>query len=88
MTTIVPVDLVDLLLEVVHVDGDLLTPDTRFIDLGRTSSDELDLLVAIEDRYRITVDFPAFVALETVGELAEAIAAATAEGGGRRLGGA
>jgi acyl carrier protein len=88
MTTIVPGDLVDLLLEVVHVDGDLLTPDTRFIDLGRTSSDELDLLVAIEDRYRITVDFPAFVALETVGELAEAIAAATAEGGGRRLGGA
>ena len=86
MTTIVPEDLADLILQIVHVDDDLITPDARFTDLGRSSADELDLLVAIEDRYRITVDFEAFAALETVGELADAIADATAEGGRRRLG--
>jgi acyl carrier protein len=86
MTTTVPDELTSLLLQVVDVDDQLITPDARFADLGQTSADELDLLIAIEDHYRIAVDFETFASLETVGELADAIAAATAPGGHRRLG--
>ncbi|GIE29378.1 hypothetical protein Ait01nite_024230 [Actinoplanes italicus] len=86
MTTTVPDELTTLLLKVVNIDDRLITPDARFADLGQTSADELELLIAIEDHYRIAVDFEAFASLETVGELADAIAAATAPEGHRRLG--
>jgi len=75
----VPVEIHSLVARILEVDADLVTPDALFTDLGRTSLQEIELLTAIEDRYRITLDFGTFVDLKTVGDLSIAIAAATGQ---------
>ena len=76
MTAPVPGVLAGLIAHVVGVDESLVTRDAAFADLGRSSADEVELLVAIEDYYRITLDFGAYVDLATVGDLADAVEAA------------
>jgi acyl carrier protein len=84
MTTPAPTQLTGLITQILRVDDDLVTREADLTDLGLNSAGELELLVAIEDHYRITVDFQAFASLDTVGKLADAIASAT-ENGSRRL---
>ena len=75
MTPIVSGELAGFIAQTLHVDAGILTPQARFADLGRTSFAEVELLNLIEDHYRITLDFETYLSLETVGALAEAIAA-------------
>jgi acyl carrier protein len=77
MATTVLSEITDLVARIVGVDAALVTPEACFVDLGRTSYHEVEMLVAIEDDYHITVDFSTYLSLETVGALADAIAAAT-----------
>ena len=72
-------ELIDLVARILEIDAGLVTPDALFADLGRTSLQEIELLTAIEDRYRITLDFGTFVDLKTVGDLSIAVAAATGQ---------
>jgi acyl carrier protein len=72
-----------LIAEKLHVDIDELTTDTRFDELGRTSTQELELLTEIEDRFKVTLDFGAYLTAATVGELVEALTAALRAGDGR-----
>jgi len=73
----VPAEITSLVAQILEIDAGLVTPDVLFTDLGRTSLQEIELLTAIEDRYRITLDFGTFVDLKTVGDLSIAVAAAT-----------
>ena len=73
----VPAEITSLVAQILEIDAGLVTPDALFADLGRTSLQEIELLTAIEDRYRITLDFGTFVDLKTVGDLSIAVAAAT-----------
>ena len=81
MTTAVPVPtrLIGLIAGILEIDATLVTPDSAFADLGRDSAQEIELLVAIEDRYRITLDYETFADLRTVGDLAGMVAAAAGE---------
>ena len=72
-------EITSLVAQILDIDARLVTPDALFADLGRTSLQEIELLTAIEDRYRITLDFGTFVDLKTVGDLSTAIAAATGQ---------
>ena len=83
MTPTISRDLTDLVARVLRVDAALVSPETRFVDLGRTSFAELELLTVVEDHFRITLDAGAYLDLETVGALADAIGAAT--GGGSEV---
>ena len=76
MTTAVPRELTRFIAQSLSVDARLVTPQARFADLGRTSFAELELLSLIEDHYCIILDFKTYLDQETVGALAEAIAAA------------
>jgi acyl carrier protein len=74
MTPTVPAELSDLIVRIVGVEPELVTWEAGFADLGRSSADELEMLVAIEEQYRITLDFGDYLNMETVGALAGAIA--------------
>jgi acyl carrier protein len=73
MTPTVPAELSDLIVRIVGVEPGLVTREAGFADLGRSSAAELEMLVAIEDQYQITLDFGDYLNLETVGALADAI---------------
>jgi acyl carrier protein len=77
MTSAVPADLAGFVARTLDVSAGLVTPQSRFADLGRDSLAEVELLNLIEDHYRITLDFEKYLSLETVGDLAEAIASHT-----------
>jgi acyl carrier protein len=74
MTPTGPAELSDLIVRIVGVEPELVTWEAGFADLGRSSADELEMLVAIEEQYRITLDFGDYLNMETVGALAGAIA--------------
>jgi acyl carrier protein len=76
MTPAVPGELTGLIAQNLDVDAGLVTPQARFVDLGRTSLAEVELLTALESHYDITLDFERYLGLQTVGELADALAAA------------
>jgi acyl carrier protein len=69
-------ELIDLTSQILRVDADRLSPDTRFDDLGRTSFAELELFTGIEDRFGVTLDFRAYSKLQTIGALTDAVEAA------------
>jgi acyl carrier protein len=55
--------------------GRQITEDSRFETLGNWSSlTALRLLTVIEQRWGVALDLRAYLAIETVGELAEAVA--------------
>lgn len=72
-----PAGFAHLVAQVLAVEDESVTPDTRFVDLGRTSLQEVELITAIEDRYQVSLDYVAFVEMRTVGDLCDAVAAAT-----------
>ena len=76
MTPAVPGELVGFIAQILYVDAGLVTPQAHFVDLGRTSLAEVELLNVIEHHYGITLDFERYLGLETVGALADAITAA------------
>jgi acyl carrier protein len=80
MTTVAPAELTGLITQILHVDAGTVTREASLADLGLDSGGELELLIAVEDHYRITVDFGVFADLDTVGELADAITCATENG--------
>ena len=71
--------LVKLIAATLEVDPAQLTPQTRFDELGRTSFQEVELFTAIEDRFGIELDFPAYSRLATIGDLTDAVAATLGE---------
>lgn len=74
MTSAVPEVLAGFIVRTLDVDAGVVTAQARFADLGRSSLAEVELLNLVEDHYRITLDFERYLSLETVGELADAIA--------------
>ncbi|RSM70851.1 hypothetical protein DMB66_07800 [Actinoplanes sp. ATCC 53533] len=76
----VPAGLTNLIAQILEVDPVLIARERDFTDLGRSSMQEVELLAAIEDGYRITLDYGTFLDLKTVGDLSDAITAATGQG--------
>lgn len=76
----VPAGLTNLIAQILEVDPVLIARERDFTDLGRSSMQEVELLAAIEDGYRITLDYGTFLDLRTVGDLSDAITAATGQG--------
>ena len=65
-------EIVELLSEQLNVDKSTLTKDTRFIeDLHTDSLDMVEMLIALEDKYDISVPDEDAKGLETLGKLAE-----------------
>ncbi len=65
-------EIVDLLSEQMNIDKSMLTPDTRFIeDLHTDSLDMVEMLIALEDKYNISVPDEDAKNLNTLGKLAE-----------------
>lgn len=75
----VPAELATLIAKILEVDPALVRRESGFTDLGRSSAQEIELLVAVEDLYRITLDYGTFIDLKTVGDLSDAITAANPE---------
>jgi acyl carrier protein len=77
MTTAQPIssELTSLIAQVLEVDPVVIARESDFTDLGRSSIQEIELLAAIEDHYRITLDYGTFADLKTVGDLSDEIAA-------------
>jgi acyl carrier protein len=86
MTTTAPAELTGLITQVLHADPSLVTRETCLADLGLNSVAELELIVLIEDHYRVTVDFSTFATLNTVGKLSDAIISATQNPARRLIG--
>ncbi len=65
-------EIVELLSEQLNIDKSTLTKDTRFIeDLHTDSLDMVEMLIALEDKYDISVPDEDAKGLETLGKLAE-----------------
>ncbi|MFI6921163.1 acyl carrier protein [Nonomuraea spiralis] len=70
-------DLTRLIAQTTRERGRPITGESRFEGLGNWSSlAALRLLTLIEQRWGVTFDLRAYLAIETVGDLAEAIKAA------------
>ena len=60
--------------EVLNIDPDTITVDSRFIDdLSADSLDIFEILTSIEDAFDITIDDSQAESIVTVGDAAEAI---------------
>ena len=65
---------VELLSDQMNIDKSMLRPETRFVeDLHTDSLDMVEMLIALEDKYNITVPDEDAKQLETLGKLAEYI---------------
>jgi len=65
-------ELVELLSEQMNVDKSTLNRDTRFVeDLHTDSLDMVEMLIALEDKYNISVPDEDAKNLNTVGKLAD-----------------
>ncbi len=63
-------EIVELLSEQMNIDKSQLTPDTHFInDLHTDSLDMVEMLIALEDKYNISVPDEDAKGLETLGKL-------------------
>ncbi len=78
-------DVRELIAAILEADIEQLAAHTRFDELGRTSFQEIELLTAIEDRFKIELDFPEFSELATVGELADTVIATLRERGSEHI---
>ena len=60
--------------EVLNIDPDTITVDSRFIDdLSADSLDIFEIITSIEDTFDITIDDSQAESIVTVGDAAEAI---------------
>ena len=67
-------EVVELLSDQMNIDKSMLRPETRFVeDLHTDSLDMVEMLIALEDKYNITVPDEDAKQLETLGKLAEYI---------------
>lgn len=72
-------EIVELLSEQMNIDKSLLKPDTNFIeDLHTDSLDMVEMLIALEDKYNISVPDEDAKSLTTLGKLVEYIEAKVA----------
>lgn len=70
----------DLTARLMDVDIEQIAESTRFDELGRTSFQEVELLLAMEDLFKIELDFQQFCSLATVGELVDLVTATRSTG--------
>lgn len=69
-------EVVELLSDQMNIDKSMLRPETRFVeDLHTDSLDMVEMLIALEDKYNITVPDEDTKQLETLGKLVEYIEA-------------
>lgn len=67
-------EIVELLSDQMNLDKSILRPETRFVeDLHTDSLDMVEMLIALEDKYSITVPDEEAKQLDTLGKLAEYI---------------
>lgn len=67
-------EIVELLSDQMNIDKSMLRPETRFVeDLHTDSLDMVEMLIALEDKYNITVPDEDAKQLSTLGKLAEYI---------------
>lgn len=60
--------------EVLNIDADSITEDTRFVDdLGADSLDIFQIIMGIEEEYDIELDNESVEQIQTVGDAVEAI---------------
>lgn len=65
-------EIVELLSDQMNIDKSMLRPETRFVeDLHTDSLDMVEMLIALEDKYNITVPDEEAKQLDTLGKLAE-----------------
>lgn len=63
-------EIVELLSDQMNIDKAMLRPETRFVeDLHTDSLDMVEMLIALEDKYNITVPDEDTKQLETLGKL-------------------
>ena len=61
--------------EVLHIDADMVKPDSNFVfDLGAESTQSVQLVSAFEEAFDIEMDEEAALAVQTVGDAADFIA--------------
>lgn len=73
-------EVVELLSDQMNIDKSMLRPETRFVeDLHTDSLDMVEMLIALEDKYNITVPDEDTKQLETLGKLVEYIEAKIAK---------
>lgn len=73
-------EIVELLSEQMNLDKSVLTPETHFVeDLHTDSLDMVEMLIALEDKYNISVPDEDAKGLETLGKLADYVEAKIAE---------
>ncbi len=73
-------EIVELLSDQMNIDKSMLRPETRFVeDLHTDSLDMVEMLIALEDKYNITVPDEEAKQLQTLGKLAEYIEAKTTQ---------
>ena len=62
--------------EVLHIDPDIITADTTFVDdLGADSLDIFQIIMGMEEEYDIELESEAAEQIRTVGDAVEAIRA-------------
>ena len=73
-------EVVELLSAQMNIDKSMLRPETRFVeDLHTDSLDMVEMLIALEDKYNITVPDEDTKQLETLGKLVEYVEAKIAQ---------
>ena len=64
----------NIIADILNVDPDTITPKTRFIeDLGADSLDMFQIILAVEDKFEITIDDSQVESIQTVGGAVEEI---------------
>ena len=72
--------LVSIIVDVLGVDAEEITPDTTFVDdLGADSLDVAQIIMGIEEEFDVTVDTEVASNVTTVGQALELIKNATEE---------
>ena len=66
---------VKVLCDVLHIDQDMVTPESNFVfDLGAESTQSVQLVAGFEEEFNIEMDNEAALAVQTVGEAVDFIA--------------
>jgi long-chain acyl-CoA synthetase len=68
-----------------YAAGRTLAPDTTFDELGLSSLERVELMVALEDRFGMTIDEASFSAAKTVGDLEALVRAPAAAPGAHEV---
>jgi len=66
---------VQVLCDVLHIDRDMITPESNFVfDLGAESTQSVQLVAGFEEEFDIEMDNEAALSIQTVGEAVDFIA--------------